>query len=155
MRTTGAKNDRLSAITAIVSSEVISSQEELMDRLSKKGHNITQATLSRDIKKLKLIKAHTSTGYRYQIHTGKTIPAVRSNGILSVDASSNLMVIKTGPGFAAAVASTIDNNIVCSSIMGTIAGDDTVLLILRSSDSIEQVIEAVSQEFPDIKDKLI
>lgn len=155
MGSTETKNDRLSEITRIVSSQVVSSQEELMDKLSEKGYFITQATLSRDIKELKLVKTHTATGYRYQIHAGKNVPTMKNSGIISVDAASNLVVIKTGPGFAGAIASAIDNNVVCDAIMGTIAGDDTILLILRSTDSFQKAIDAIAAEIPNIKNRII
>lgn len=149
------KDDRLAAITAIISSQAVSSQEELTEKLGQKGFTVTQATLSRDLKELKISKAHTASGYRYQIHVDKSLNSVKGNGILSVDFASNLIVIKTGPGFAGAIASAIDTNAMCNAIMGTIAGDDTVLVILRSADGYDAAIDALSSAIPNIKNKII
>ena len=149
------KDDRLAAITAIISSQVVSNQDELLEKLNLKGFNVTQATLSRDIKELKIVKVHTANGYKYQIHSEKHLNTARSNGILSVDSASNFIVIKTGPGFAGAVASTIDTDASCNAIMGTIAGDDTVLVILRSADSLAEAMDAISGAIPNIKSKTI
>ncbi len=149
------KNERLAAITAVIGSQVVSNQDELLEKLNREGFNVTQATLSRDIKELKIVKVHTADGYKYQIHSDKHLNAARNSGILSVDSASNFVVIKTGPGFAGAVASTIDTVVECNAIMGTIAGDDTVLVILRSADSLPEAMDAFSVAIPNIKSKII
>lgn len=151
-----AKSARLAAVSAIIRESVVGSQDELMALLAARGYDITQATLSRDLKELKVVKVPSGTGYRYQIHANAA-PAGRTpvSIIHTVDVSGGFMVIKTGPGFAAPVASTIDNHVVSDAIMGTIAGDDTVLVILRSPDSAEGVLDAMARELPGIKERLI
>ena len=150
------KTARLSVISAIIRESSVGSQDELMALLKSRGYEITQATLSRDLKELKVIKVPSAEGYRYQIHS-HAAPSTRTpSGIINtVDVSGGFMVIKTGPGFAAPVASTIDNHVVCESIMGTIAGDDTVLVILRSPDAAEGVLDAMARELPGIKERMI
>lgn len=150
------KAARLEAISAIIRESVVSSQDELMSLLKARGYDITQATLSRDLKELQVVKVPSGLGYRYQIHSHPTRPTRTPSGIIhTVDVSGGFMVIKTGPGFASPVASTIDNHVVCDAIMGTIAGDDTVLVILRSPDSVDMVLNAMARELPGIKERLI
>lgn len=147
---------RLDAISAIIRESAVGSQDELMSLLKARGYDITQATLSRDLKELQVVKVPSGLGYRYQIHAHPSRAARTPSGIIhTVDVSGSLMVIKTGPGFAAPIASTIDNHVVIDAIMGTIAGDDTVLVILRSPDSADVVLNAMARELPGIKERLI
>ena len=152
------KSARLSAISTIIRESVVGSQDELMSLLRERGYDITQATLSRDLKELKVVKVPHGGVYRYQIHhhaASAASDARRQGPVVSVDASGNFMVLKTGPGFAAAVASTIDNHVLSDAIMGTIAGDDTVLVILRSPDAVDSVLEAMTAELPGIRERMI
>lgn len=149
------KSARLAAINAILARNQVGSQEELMVLLRREGYELTQATLSRDMKALHIVKVPTAKGYRYQVH-GHPVSNDRSTGsVINVTTSGNLMVMKTGPGFAGAIASTIDNNIFDECIMGTIAGDDTVLVILRSADSLDRALEMLSAYIPGIREKLV
>lgn len=102
------------------------------------GYDVTQATLSRDMKQLKIIKKPDSDSYAY------SLPETLDKPPLKVEFSGNLAVIKTRPGYAMGIASDIDRKTV-PEIVGTIAGDDTILLIPREGYSREQVITALSQ----------
>lgn len=150
MKSQETRKARQDAMLDIIDKQAVGSQEELMGLLKERGHSLTQATLSRDIKELGIIKAPVKGGYRYQAHSPKQIQRVKGRSISSADASGNFLVIKTGPGFAAAVASTIDNNVLCKAIMGTIAGDDTILVILRNAEGLKEAVAAISIEFPEI-----
>ena len=150
------KAARLEAVSMIIRTSAVGSQDELMSLLKARGYDITQATLSRDLKELQVVKVPSGMGYRYQIHSHAPRAARTPSGIIhTVDVSGSMMVIKTGPGFAAPIASTIDNHVLSDAIMGTIAGDDTVLVILRTPDSVETALNAMARELPGIKERLI
>lgn len=149
------KNARLAAITAIIRNQIISSQEELIAILKSKGFTLTQATLSRDLKELQVVKVHTPHGYKYSINTSGSITQAANmrssqNIALSIDVSGNLAVVKTIPGFAAAVAATIDSAESTDMILGCVAGDDTILVILRSSDMFNTFLIQMTMLFPNI-----
>jgi len=144
------KRDRQEAIKQIISSLQVDSQEKLSTLLLSKGIDVTQATLSRDIKEMQIIKAPTRDGtYAYQL-TKSTIPVnvgnsnLTSFGFLSINFSGNLAVIKTRPGYAMGIAGEIDAKIT-EEILGTVAGDDTILLIIKEGVSHEQVTEALKK----------
>ena len=149
------KSARLAAITTIIRSHNIGSQEELIAYLKEKGFNLTQATLSRDLKELQVIKVHTTQGYKYSMNTPGTIGQATNmrssqNIALSVDVSGNLAVVKTIPGFAAAVATTIDSAAPANLILGCVAGDDTILVILRTPEAHDSFIIHMTMVFPNI-----
>lgn len=156
------KNSRLEAIRKIISNRVVHNQEELQTYLSESGINATQATLSRDLRELGIVKTHMAGGgYCYsfpqqQKHVSDSPVARRFTieTIKSVEFSDNQAIIKTYPGFAGAVASVIDNN-VHSGIMGTLAGDDVVLLILRKNAVCEEVVSEINLYIEGFKSKLI
>ncbi|MCQ2066630.1 MAG: arginine repressor [Bacteroidaceae bacterium] len=138
------KNDRLEAIRQTVSEMDVKNQEQLMKILQEKGFEVTQATLSRDLKKMKISKvANTYGDYVYVLPNHALLK--RGNeavhtvsqpryGFESLNFSGNMAVIRTKPGYAASLAYDIDNSSV-SGILGTIAGDDTLLLILAEGTS--------------------
>lgn len=145
---------RRKAILDIVSAKSISSQEELISELEKKGVGATQATLSRDLKALGISKV---PGDGYTILGSATPKSVRSAdgfGILSIAFSGQMAVVKTHPGFAGATASLLDRRSL-PGVMGTIAGDDTVLMVLREEAGREAILEAMSAFLPDIRAHLI
>lgn len=145
---------RRKAILEIVAAKSIPSQEELLTELEKKGIEATQATLSRDLKALKISKV---PGEGYAIRDSATPESVRSpigDGILSVAFSGQMAVVKTHPGFASAIASLLDRNTL-PGVMGTIAGDDTVLIILRKEAGSESVLDAMTSFIPGIRSHLI
>ncbi|WP_071147323.1 arginine repressor [Bacteroides ihuae] len=134
------KANRLDAIKMIISSKEIGSQEELLQELSKEKFKLTQATLSRDLKQLKVAKAASMNGkYVYVLPNNtmykrandqSTSEMLMNNGFVSLQFSGNIAVIKTRPGYASSMAYDIDNH-EFSDLLGTIAGDDTIMLVLR------------------------
>lgn len=141
------KYSRHSKILEIIESNDIETQEELASRLKDLGYNVTQATVSRDIKELRLIKVLTKDG-RYKYATIKQQDAVISDrflklfkdSVISLDHAGNIVVIRTLVGAANAAAAAIDALNV-EGLVGTIAGDDTIFLLIRSEDMIDSVIE--------------
>lgn len=154
------KKDRLDKIKEIIVSLNISSQDELLNVLKSSGFDLTQATLSRDLKQLKVAKIPTVSGYRYSL-SSKVIDYGRTKnnskmsgrlpgGILSIDFSGTMGVIKTNPGFASALAWSIDNY-ADNRILGTIAGDDTIFLAINEKTSRREVLSLLAELFPEIK----
>ena len=141
---------RQSALLEIVGKENIFSQEELIEKMSERGIATTQATLSRDLKALHILKV---PGEGYRLPQSRPI-AGNAPHIQSVEFSGQCAVIKTLPGFASAVASFIDHH-PCRPVMGTLAGDDTLLLILREGYSHTQALEALKNALPDIETHLV
>ncbi|MCC8146624.1 MAG: ArgR family transcriptional regulator, partial [Bacteroidales bacterium] len=153
-----SKKERLSAILTIVQTNSVNNQEDLLQLLKEKGFDITQATLSRDIKELKIGKAPDAAGnYKYVLSEGASANTINtpkeisgeliSAGFMSLAFSDKLAVIKTRPGYAMGIASDIDNQ-VSHAILGTIAGDDTILLIPKEGFSKEEIIEALTVLIP-------
>jgi transcriptional regulator of arginine metabolism len=143
---------RQQAILDILQAGPVYSQDELALRLQEQGITSTQATLSRDLKALRISKV---PGEGYVVPTrGRSLSADFTSGILRIQFSANLGVIRTRPGLANAVAVLIDNRMVFP-VLGTIAGDDTILLILRNGSSPEDVLDALSPLFPEIKNRFV
>jgi transcriptional regulator of arginine metabolism len=146
------KKQRLSAIENIIRTEVIRSQDELQKSLYDKGFEVTQATLSRDMKQLKIVKTHDN-GDRY-VYTlpEAAVPDPRLPVALrnksTVEFSGSLAVIKTRPGYAMGIASDIDEH-APDEILGTIAGDDTILVIPREGYVREAVQNALMRFLTD------
>ena len=135
-----SKNSRLDAIKLIISSKEIGSQDELLQELSKEGYVLTQATLSRDLKQLKVAKAASMNGnyvyvlpnntmYKRMTEQHSVHEMMRYNGFISIEFSGNIAVIRTRPGYASSLAYDIDNR-EFDEILGTIAGDDTTMLVM-------------------------
>ena len=146
------KTQRLATIRKIIRSELVGSQEELITRLAECGIEITQSTLSRDLKFMNVAKVpHKNKGYIYVLpNTTQHDVNVSSNisdNITSLTFSGNLGVLKTKAGYASAISVPIDN-LDCPNILGTIAGDNTVLIILREDANRGQVIESLMRIFP-------
>ena len=143
---------RQQAILEIIQSGPVYSQDELALRLREQGISSTQATLSRDLKALKISKV---PGEGYVVPTrGRALSADFSTGILRIVFSGNLAVIRTRPGLANAVAIVIDGQMVFP-VLGTIAGDDTILLILREGSAVGEVLDALTPLFPEIKNRYV
>ena len=153
------KTSRLDTIKMLVSSQEIGSQVELLHALLKEGYNITQATLSRDLKQLKVAKATNAAGnYVYVLpndilyHRQKTNKPISRmmmhSGFISLTFSKNLAVIRTRPGYASSIAYDIDNENYAG-ILGTIAGDDTILLILAEKETESNVRKFLKTVIPD------
>lgn len=149
------KNQRQARILEIVSSSDVGTQEEITERLIAEGFRVTQATVSRDLKELKLTKTMTSAGrYRYStghVHDGTGMARLNNamlESIINVRYSMNNVVIKTYPGLAQAVASSVDA-LQLESILGSVAGDDTIIIVtldeessLEISDKIKELMKA-------------
>lgn len=131
------KNKRQEKILELISKKEIQTQDELLKLLSSEGHKVTQATVSRDIKELKLSKVAGKGGkYRYSGGMGVNEPESRfitlcSQNATSVDTAKNMSVIRCLSGTAGAVCAAIDHNNY-PNVVGTIAGDDTILIIFKS-----------------------
>ena len=143
---------RQQAILNIVQAGPVFSQEELAARLKEEGITSTQATLSRDLKALRISKV-PGAGYVVPAR-GRSLSADFTSGILRIQFSANLGVLRTRPGLANAVAVLIDNH-VGGPVLGTIAGDDTILLILREGSTPEGVLDALAALFPEINNRYI
>ena len=136
------KTQRQAKIMEIISNQDVETQEQLLDALKAAGFNSTQATISRDIKELRIVKELTSFGtYRYTTSSKEVAGTFSSRlntifreCVTSYDYSQNLMVIKTLPGLAGAAASAIDG-MNMSVVLGTLAGDDTVLVVMRDNNA--------------------
>ena len=155
------KNERLLAIRRLIGNQNISSQEELMKLLEKKGFELTQATLSRDLKYLKVAKMpDEKAGYVYILpdkdqnveEAGFSGPGI--TGLISLDFAQGMAILRTLPGHAGSVAYSIDN-LDAYEIAGTIAGDDTILIIPRDGVTKSDVIKLLNVRMPGlIKDQI-
>jgi transcriptional regulator of arginine metabolism len=153
------KRDRVQEIRRLVSSRKISSQERLLDLLKQSGFEITQATLSRDLKAAGIAKVpDRETGYAYVVPSSGQVfkptqsPNIPSENVLSVEFTHSFAVLKTHSGFASGVATFIDS-IKLPEIIGTLAGDDTILLITREPYTKSQILSSLRYYFPDLEDR--
>ncbi len=144
--------NRREEILKIIAEEGIQTQEELAVKLAERGFNAGQATISRDIKALNLVKKMTPEGqlvYVPLLGEGKKMPEklipVFKNAFVSCDFAGNLVVIKTLSGMANALASAVDS-MGFSGILGTIAGDDTVLVVCRTEGLASEVSEMLARQ---------
>lgn len=155
------KTRRLEALKMLISSMELGSQEEVLRMLEKEGFKLTQATLSRDLKQLKVAKAASMNGkYVYVLPNDtmykritKPISAIemlKSSGYVSINFSGNMGVIKTRPGYASSLAYNIDASDV-PHIIGTIAGDDTIFIVIKEGYSHEEVISALRSLIPGVE----
>jgi transcriptional regulator of arginine metabolism len=139
------KNARQTEILDIIQSTAVETQDQLLEDLKKRGFTVTQATVSRDIKELRLVKELVSEGgYRYTLAERKAPAAsdtrlrnIFKEGVLSVDVAQNIVVVKTMPGLASAACSALDGMEI-PGMMGSLAGDDTGILIMRDNLSAQQ-----------------
>lgn len=142
------KIDRLYIIKEVVTKQSIGNQDELLKILKNKGFELTQATLSRDLKRLKITKIPNDMGeYRYTLPTSSYAAnkhnETRIIGSNSLEFSGQLAVLKTRSGYAGGIAAEIDEN-ASEAILGTIAGDDTILIIPREGFSREEITQILS-----------
>ena len=144
------KNDRQAMILEIISQENIETQEQLLTRLRDRGLRCTQATISRDIKQLHLIKEPMGQGvYKYAVSGNRTALNVASKlrtifreCIVSIDYAQNIVVVKTMPGLANGACSALDN-MDMNNIVGSLAGDDTALLVMRNTEAAELLCQEI------------
>ena len=155
------KTNRLEALRLIISSQQLGSQDELLNALQKEGFKLTQATLSRDLKQLKVAKAASMSGNYVYVLPNETMykrvstpnrirEMMRVPGFISINFSGNMGIIKTRPGYASSIAWNIDNSDV-PEILGTIAGDDTIFIVIKEGVKHQQVVEALSDIVPNMK----
>lgn len=146
------KNNRQEMILAIIGEEDIETQEQLIERLEQRGIRSTQATVSRDIKQMHLIKEPTGNGgYRYAVSEQRTkldfagrLRNILRESIVGVDYARNIVVIKTMPGLANGAASAFDGMDIAGKL-GTIAGDDTLMIVMRDDDFAAELCEEISR----------
>jgi transcriptional regulator of arginine metabolism len=145
-----SKRDRQATILELVRAHEVGSQEELRRLLRQRGWDVTQATLSRDLRELRLVRVPTEDGSRYAPAEGAAAPAADGgraaplDALLpqlfsSVDGVGELVVLRTVPGGAQPIASALDGER-WSDVLGTIGGDDTILLVCRSTAARERVV---------------
>lgn len=145
------KQKRQAKILSIIEEYDIETQDELLEKLNEAGFNVTQATISRDIREINLTKVAVAGGkQKYTLgksaghESVETYKKVLSAGILSMVPAENLIVIKTVPGMAMAVAAALDN-VEISGLLGSIAGDDTIFLAVRTRDMTDAVMKTIDK----------
>ena len=152
----GNKTERLNLIKRIVSEELIGSQEDLIQRLAELGVKATQSTLSRDFKEVNISKMpHPDKGYVYVLSEklGTDIVTNTANladAVLSVKFSHNIAVVATKSGYASAISVIIDSR-KSKDIIGTIAGDNNIIMIMHENAKREQVLEQLCVMFPTLR----
>ena len=145
------KSERQNRILELVKKYEIETQEEMMERLRSEGFAVTQATVSRDLKELKLAKTLTGRGtYKYcvshgRVHAGNLhLGNAMADSVLHIEHSMNNVVIKTYPGLAQAVASAIDS-MNLEGFLGCVAGDDTIIIITRDEESSAELSRTLTE----------
>ena len=144
------KTSRIEALKMLISSKELTCQEDVLKALQKEGFKLTQATLSRDMKQLKIAKAASMNGkyvyvlpnetmYRRIPNPPSALEMLKTPGFLSINFSGNMIVIKTRPGYASSIAYNIDE------ILGTIAGDDTIFIVAKEGTSRESIVETINR----------
>lgn len=153
------KTMRLLEIRKILNEQDIGSQDELLKILLSKNFSITQATLSRDLKQLKISKIPDSLkGYIYVLpdthRSGSKIAEIKFkyDAFLSLEISGNIAVMKTLPGYANIIASSIDSYGLYE-ILGTVSGDDTIIIALREGTTKNQIIRSLTSAIPEIGER--
>jgi len=142
------KKARQEKILSLIRQNDIQTQEEMMMRLEESGYPVTQATVSRDIRELNLVKGISPRGvYRYTLpakkeNTNTKFSSVMTDSVVSVDYAGNMVVIKTYPGMASAVATCIDSWSL-PEIVGSIAGDDAVFIVVRDVTNAAALSEKI------------
>lgn len=142
------KPDRHSKIIEIIGKRDIETQEELADALNEEGYNVTQATVSRDIRELKLSKISVNGRQKYVVtsrnETELTDKYIRilKDGYVSMDMAQNILVIKTVSGMAMAVAAALDA-MNWNEVVGTIAGDDTIMCAIRTTSDTRILMDKI------------
>ena len=146
------KNNRQDKILEIIEAEPIETQEQLIERLASYGIKSTQATISRDIKQLHLVKEPAGQGrYRYAVSAHRTklnfadrLRTIFRESLLSADYANNIAVVKTMPGLAQGAASALDSMHI-NDMVGSLAGDDTVIIVMRDEDSARDFCEEIKE----------
>ena len=150
----------MEVLKMLISSKELGSQEEVLKALEMEGFQITQATLSRDLKQLQVAKAASMNGKYVYVLPNETMykrvskpstvkEMMQTSGFLSINFSGNMVVIKTRPGYASSIAYNIDSSI--PQILGTIAGGDTIFMVKGVGVTNEEVIEGLRHVLPNIE----
>ena len=155
------KNERIDTVKMLISSKELGSQAEVLQALLEEGYKVTQATLSRDLKQLKVAKAASMNGRYVYVLPNETMykrvktpnsarEMLQSSGFVSINFAGNMCVIKTRPGYASSIAYNIDT---CDipSLLGTIAGDDTIFIVVKEGVKFDDIIDDLSVVIPDIR----
>ena len=154
------KDKRMETLKLLISSHELSNQVEVLNALRKEGFKLTQATLSRDMKQLKVAKAAMMNGKYVYVLPNETMykriskprtlrEMMMTPGFVSIQFSGNMGVIKTRPGYASSIAYNIDESNI-SDVLGTIAGDDTIFIVIREGSDPRQVIEDLGMIVPNM-----
>ena len=146
------KNDRQAMILEIIAQENIETQEQLLGRLCERGIRCTQATISRDIKQMHLIKEPVGHGvYKYAVSSNRTklnfaekLRTIFRESITSIASAQNIVVLKTMPGLASAACSALDNMEI-NYMIGSLAGDDTAFLVMKDAESAESFCREIEE----------
>lgn len=146
------KLERRSKIIELIGKYQIETQEELAERLEQAGYSVTQATVSRDIRELKLTKVPVGDGARQkytllpagEVDLFQKYVRVLQDGLISMEPAENILVIKTISGMAMAVAAAVDN-LELTGVVGTIAGDDTVMCAIHSVGEVPAVCRRIGE----------
>ncbi|MDD6213509.1 MAG: arginine repressor [Clostridiales bacterium] len=147
-----SKNTRREVIRRLIANEHISTQVELSRRLEEEGFQVTQATVSRDIRELRLVKISDGNGsYHYELgkpvekyHASSKFYSMFQSSVTGVDFAQNLVVIHTYTGMAQAVCATMDR-VEWPGVLGTIAGDDTVLVITKTEETAKELVQTLQE----------
>lgn len=141
------KSQRQSKILELIAQQDIETQEQLLSALEQSGFHSTQATISRDIKELRIVKELSSAGtYRYTVQQNESanffsrLNNIFHQCVIKLDYAQNIVVIKTMPGLASAACSAVDGMDI-SYVVGTIAGDDTGLIVMRDTEYAREFCE--------------
>lgn len=146
------KDNRQAMILEIISRENIETQERLLARLRDRGVRCTQATISRDIKQLHLIKEpvghgvykYAVSGNRSKLNVAEKLQTIFRECIVGIDSAQNMVVIKTMPGLANGACSALDN-MDLPDIVGSLAGDDTAFLVMRTAEAAELFCQEIQE----------
>ena len=147
-----SKQQRQQAILRLIQENPISRQETLLEYLSKEGFDATQATISRDIREMNLVKAATTTGYRYvSSHNESLNPKMQGRfetifheSVLGVDFAGHVVLVKCYSGMANAACEVFDA-LKWKNVVGTLSGDDTFFILMRTEDGAAEICKSLQQ----------
>jgi len=147
------KNARQQKILELIDTYDIDTQEMMIEKLREIGINATQTTISRDIRELKLVKGMTGKGeYKYVLpgikkeNSAPVLNSVLTDSVVHIESAGNIVVVKTYPGMANALAVCVDS-LEKPHIVGSVAGDDTILLVVRNEDVAREVAKDLKEAF--------
>ena len=147
------KNARQQKMLELIEKYDIDTQDTLISKLAEEGYNVTQTTVSRDIRQLSLVKGVTSRGtYKYiapGVVKGNNVPILNSaitDSVVKIEAACNIVVVKSFPGMANAIAVCVDS-LHHDDIVGSVAGDDTILLVVRNNQYADELAKELKETF--------